>query len=174
MGAAKAVANVKGHRTKKEKELRTEEEKKSASGTVLSEFAEVKKNKIAHKEFKRLEKLFKAIEKNDALFSAVVNRYCLMRAEAAEFEFNINRLRKRLTELSEAFEGGLLPAEMYFQQADKIQRLLLSYDKQLMTKRKMLLDIEKENGMTVAAGVRMIPKTSGQKDENPLLKALEE
>jgi len=36
----------------------------------------------------------------------------------------------------------------------------------------MLLDIEKENLMTVASGLRSIPKTPTQAEENPLLKAL--
>ena len=42
---------------------------------------EVKKNKIANKEFKRINELLKKIEKNDAIYEAVINRYCLIYIE---------------------------------------------------------------------------------------------
>jgi hypothetical protein len=48
---------------------------------------------------------------------------------------------------------------------------MIALDKQIQTKRKMLLDIEKENIMTIAAALRSIPKKTDEK-ENPLLKAL--
>ena len=39
-----------------------------------------------------------------------------------------------------------------------MQRNLVSMDKQIQTKRKMLLDMEKENVMTIASALRSIPK----------------
>ena len=49
--------------------------------------------------------------------------------------------------------------------------MLLGYDSAIQSKRKMLLDIEKENIMTIAAALRSIPKKSGDK-KNALLEAL--
>ena len=49
---------------------------------------------------------------------------------------------------------------------------ILKYDAQIMTKRKMMFDIEKENSMTVAAGLRTLPKEPPKKEENPLVKIL--
>ena len=45
-------------------------------------------------------------------------------------------------------------------------------DKQIASKRKMLLDIEKENVMTIASALRSIPKKEDKASENPLLKVL--
>ena len=52
-----------------------------------------------------------------------------------------------------------------------MQKNLISLDKQVQTKRKMLLDIEKENIMTIASALRSVPKKT-EKKENPLLAAL--
>ena len=52
-----------------------------------------------------------------------------------------------------------------------MQKNLISLDKQVQTKRKMLLDIEKENIMTIASALRSVPKKVEKKD-NPLLAAL--
>ena len=52
-----------------------------------------------------------------------------------------------------------------------MQKNLISMDKQVQTKRKMLLDIEKENIMTIASALRSVPKKT-EKKENPLLAAL--
>ena len=47
---------------------------------------EVKNNKIAKKEFKRIYDLLANIEKNDALYENVINRYAMLYAECQEFE----------------------------------------------------------------------------------------
>ena len=49
---------------------------------------------------------------------------------------------------------------------------MLSIDKQVQAKRKMLLDIEKENVMTIASALRCIPKKEDKDADNPLLKVL--
>ena len=45
-------------------------------------------------------------------------------------------------------------------------------DKQIQSKRKMLLDIEKENVMTIASALRSIPKKEDKETDKPLLKVL--
>ena len=54
---------------------------------------------------------------------------------------------------------------------DGLAKQLISYDKQIQAKRKMLFDIEKENVMTIASALRSIPKTP-EKKNNALKEAL--
>jgi len=42
---------------------------------------------------------------------------------------------------------------------------MISIDKQIQVKRKMLFDIEKENVMTIAAALRSIPKKEEKKSD---------
>ena len=53
----------------------------------------------------------------------------------------------------------------------KITASINAIDKIIQQKRKMMLDIEKESVMTIAASLRSIPKTE-EKASNPLLEAL--
>ena len=57
--------------------------------------------------------------------------------------------------------------------AEKLHRQILSYDSAIMSKRKMMFDIEKENVMTVSSALRSIPKAPDEK-ENKLLAALQD
>ena len=52
-----------------------------------------------------------------------------------------------------------------------MQKNMIALDKQVQTKRKMLLDIEKENIMTIASSLRSVPKKTDKK-KNPLMEAL--
>jgi hypothetical protein len=49
---------------------------------------------------------------------------------------------------------------------------MIECDRQVQAKRKMLLDIEKENIMTIAAALRSIPKKT-DKPKSKLLEALQ-
>lgn len=50
---------------------------------------------------------------------------------------------------------------------------IISIDKQLQSKRKMLLDIEKENIMTIASALRSIPKkVDTESNKEKLLRAI--
>lgn len=157
----------KSHRTKKELKLREQGEKALSTGTALKARSEVKKNKIANKEFKRINELLKKIEKNDAIYEAVINRYCLIYAECIDFEDK----KSRLYELVEKLENQFEESKEYLEQEDlaketrrfaksisEIMGSIVDLDKQLQPKRKMLLDIEKENIMTIASALRVIPK----------------
>lgn len=157
----------KSHRTKKELKLREEGEKSLSTGIILKERKEVKKNKIAHKEFKRINELLSSIEKNDAIYEAVINRYCLIYAECVEFEDKKNKLYELVDKLEQQFEDsvGYLEKEDLAKETRKftisignVLSSIVDLDKQLQPKRKMLLDIEKENIMTIASALRVIPK----------------
>lgn len=169
-------AEGKSHRTKKELKQREQGEKALATGVTLKERPEVKDNPVAHKEFLRLNKLLKNIEKNDAIYEPIINRYCMLQAECADMEEKrekiyqqAQRLEQKLEKLGEDISFTDLRAVT--NDISSIYGTMIALDKQIQTKRKMLLDIEKENIMTIAAALRSIPKKVDEK-ENPLLKAL--
>ena len=59
----------------------------------------------------------------------------------------------------------------FTEQMYKMSATLIKYDREIEKKRAMLLAIEKESGMTLAAMLRTIPKEP-EKAANPLLEAL--
>lgn len=170
----------KSHRTKKELKQREQGENSLITGTALKEHSSVKNNAIAHKEFKRINVLLKNIEKNDAIYEPVINRYCLMQAECFELEERREYFFRLIEQLKSAFEeicddlGPEEKADRFLEFVKNITKLtsdMMSIDKMIQTKRKMLLDIEKENVMTIAAALRSIPKQE-EKSSNKLLEAL--
>lgn len=169
---SKTVNAVQGHRTKAELELRKAAEENMKTNIPLTERKETKSDKVAHKEFKRVKSLLGVIEKDDDLYSAIMNRYCLIQSECLQFDDKINTLKDRLNKLDDDYDNGKVEADFYYSKYDSLHKSILGYDRQIMSKRKMLFDIEKENLMTVASGLRSIPKTPQQTEENPLLKAL--
>ncbi len=170
----------KSHRTKKELKLREKGEASLATGVAIRERPETKNNPVAHKEFLRINKLLKNIEKNDSIYEPVINRYCIIQAECKEFEERREELYKLIHELKETFKEATLDVEPeektmllldFSREMAKLSNTMISLDKQLQTKRKMLLDIEKENIMTIASALRSIPKKE-EKATNKLLEAL--
>lgn len=164
----------KSHRTKEEMKEREASEQELLTGITLKEDNRVKKNKVAHNEYKRVRNLFKTIGKNDNIYGAVINRYCLIVSECRELEERrdmanemVDSVRKSFGEFLEA--SGMSAedkADKLLELADKMVKLsslYLAYDKQVMSKRKMLFDIEKENIMTVAGALRSIPKSPKKK-----------
>lgn len=172
----------KSHRTKAELKIREEGEKSLSTEMKLKERKEVKENKVAHKEFKRIEKLLKNIDKNDAIYEAVINRYCLLQAECSDLEERREEFYKLIFELKTEmktttdkmdYEEDIATYKLEYSKAiSKMMSSMLSIDKQIASKRKMLLDIEKENVMTIASALRSIPKKEDKESDNPLLKVL--
>ena len=168
----------KSHRTKAELSARKQGEEELMTSESLKERKEVKDNKFAHKEFLRIEKLLKNIGKNDAIYEAVINRYCMLQAECKEaeelratYESLIQEIRAAIPELSkEDTDKYLMELVEISKSLARIAAQIAACDKILGTKRKMLLDIEKENVMTVAAALRTIPKKEEKAD--PLLQIL--
>ena len=159
--------------TKPANVIRENAEKKLLTGEKLKERNEVKSNPVAHKEFLRIKKLLEKIEKNDDLYSSVINRYCQLYAECKDFEEKREAIYKQLLDLQENYQKMIDEEEMtikeYYNLELGMQKNLISLDKQVQTKRKMLL--EKENIMTIASALRSVPKKT-EKKENPLLAAL--
>lgn len=165
----------RSHRTKKEIAQRRNAEASLLTGVSLKEKKETKENPIAHKEFKRIRTLLKSIEKDDDLYGETINRYCVMVAECEEFKEKRERIYGQLCEFQKNMYDLVENGEMSWSEAYKIegdmQKNLVSLDRQIQSKRKMLLDMEKENIMTIASSLRSIPKKS-EKKKSPLMEAL--
>lgn len=169
----------KSHRTKAELSQRKQAEESLSSKEKIKKRTEVKENKIANKEFNRIMKLLSGIEKNDALYEPVINRYCMIQAECKEIE----ERREAFGKLIEAFRNQIdeIPKEDRKDFVDELVELssnmaklagqMNTCDKLLQQKRKMLFDIEKENIMTIASTLRSIPKKA-EKKTSPLKEAL--
>ena len=178
--AAVLEAEGKSHRTKAELETRKNAESGLLSKKKLQERREVKENKTAHAEFVRVSKLMKAIGKDDALYSSGINTYCMLYAEIGELHGQMSMLDRTAELLRESFER-LVDDPAQSPEPDEIisfekafTRLIsqrLSISSMIDKKRKMMLEIDKENVMTISAALRSIPKQP-EKKENPLLAAL--
>ena len=178
--AAVIEAEKKSHRTKAELEARKNAESGLLSKKKLQERKEVQDNKIAHAEFQRVSKLMRAIGKDDALYSSGINTYCLLYAEIGDLHDQEKALDRTAEALREKFEQIVDDPEYDIEPSEIIQfeksftRLIsqrLNISSMIDKKRKMMLDIDKENVMTISAALRSIPKQPETK-ENPLLKAL--
>ena len=171
----------KSHRTKAELKMREEGEKSLSTEIKMKERKEVRQNNVAHKEFKRIQKLLENIDKDDAIYETVINRYCLLQAECHDLEERreefyklIFELKEESTKIVEELEGSEDISTYKLEYAKAIAKMMssmLAIDKQITSKRKMLLDIEKENVMTIASALRSIPKKEN-KEDNPLLRVL--
>ena len=164
------VSEKKSHRTKQELEQRKKAEESLASGKRLRERDEVKNNPVAHSEFLRLNKLLKGIEKNDALYEPVINRYCILQAECRELEEKREQIYQTLCQMEEEKEAFVREDKIstYYKLITDMQKNMVNIDKQVQSKRIMLLNIEKENIMTIAAALRSIPKKVDKEEEDPL------
>jgi hypothetical protein len=168
----------RSHRTKAEIEQRKQGEEALASGTALKERSEVKLNGTAHNEFTRINKLLKKIQKNDALYEPIINRYCMILSECYDMSEKRDGIYETAIRLEQKFEE--LGAGASFNELRAVTNdiaciygTMLALDKQLDIKRKMLLDIEKENIMTIASALRSIPKKVDKpEEEDPMSKIL--
>lgn len=173
-------AENKSHRTKAELNQRKQEEKALSTGVAMKARTEVKNNPTAYKEFKRVNSLLKNIGKNDAIHELIINRYCIIVAECEDLEKKRENCYKMIERLDEYFEEEIdnAPSQeraklirSYMSEYNDALKSLLSCDTCIQSKRKMMLDIEKENIMTIAAALRSIPKKADD-SKNPLLEAL--
>lgn len=165
----------KSHRTKAELNQRKQGEKVLSSNMQLNERPEVYGNPLAHTEFLRITEVLGKIEKNDAIYEAVINRYCLMQAECTEFEQKREKFYQQMCDFEEKADDLIdqdkLKESEYYKIIAQMQKTIIDIDKQVQSKRKMLLDIEKENIMTIASALRSIPKKTESKT-NALIEAI--
>lgn len=162
------------HRTKAELSQRKQGEEALSSGTALKERSEVSDNKIAHKEFMRISKLLKNIQKNDALYESVINRYCMIQAECIDLEERREEFYSLLRNIRLTFNEITIDISIedkisimleVARELAKITTSMNNIDALIQTKRKMLLDIEKENILTISSALRSIPKKVEKPEE---------
>lgn len=172
-------AEKKSHRTKAEIAVREAGEAALLTGEKIRERQQTKENGIAHREFLRVKKLLESIGKNDAIYEPVINRYCLLQAECTGLEEKMTDMEecaKALRQIVEkwAAEGGLDENAVcrMMRYINKIYSTVNTCDAHLQQKRSMLLAIEKECAMTIAAALRTVPKKEAHQAEDPLLKLL--
>ncbi|MBD5395012.1 MAG: hypothetical protein HDR71_12285 [Lachnospiraceae bacterium] len=169
----------RSHRTKAELNMRKQAEEALSTKAEIKKRKEVRENPVANKEFNRVSKLLDKIDKNDALYEPVINRYCMIQAECKELEdrrdtFNelIQIIKEKISELSKEERQDYIDDLVTISNSlVKLAGQMNACDKLLQQKRKMLFDIEKENIMTIASALRSIPKKE-EKKINPLLEAL--
>lgn len=147
----------KSHRTKAELEQRKNAEKASLSGCKIKEKPEVHADPVAHKEFLRLKKLLEKIEKDDALYENIINRYCMLLAECKEIEERKKVFLEAMEEIKMRMGDAKSPDTLAANMTE-IAGHMNACDKILQQKRKQMFDIEKESIMTIASALRSIPK----------------
>lgn len=165
---SKPITLVQGHRTKAEIELRKEAEEALLTGTSFKEWKDTKNNPVAHKEFLRLRRLFKSIGKDDALYEGIINRYCLLLGECKDFENLRERMITEIDALDEMSKFGEIDIVDHLKERGKLQDRIMRIDKNIMDKRKMMFDIEKENIMTIQSSLRSIPKKPKNSPDSPM------
>jgi hypothetical protein len=170
----KPLSLVKGHRTKGEKEERAKAEAELLTGVSLKENDEVKNNFIAHKEFMRLKKLLRNIKMDDDLYSNMVNILCKLKAETNEYEEMKKSIPDEIKQLEMLKESNQIDILNYLDRKSDLQAKYMAIDKNIMAKRKMELDISKENIMTIQSALRSIPKKEQPKKESAMAKMLKQ
>lgn len=161
-------AEQRTHYTKAALDARERGEAALLTGVSMTEWPATRAHPVAHRHFLRVVKLMKAIGKNDAIHEAVINRYCMLLAECEAIETD----KQHIEVQQERIESQRLEGEITAESAAELDTQLigqkLALDRQLMAKRKMLLDIEKENVMTVAAALRSVPKQPAEQTADPM------
>mgnify|MGYP000202547654 CR=1 FL=1 len=109
--------------------------------------------------------LDEAKDQQGKLLAALVDVVEELADQTTANEEALKELNEQLDELTENTE--LEATDRYKYQA-QMQKNILAVDKQLQTKRRMMLDIEKECAMTISAAMRSIPKTTAE-PKNPLM-----
>ncbi|OJF16695.1 MAG: hypothetical protein A6D91_11210 [Bacillaceae bacterium G1] len=136
----------KSHRTKAELEFREKAEKSLYTGTTFKESPAVKADEVAHKEFKRLKKLYKNIQYVDGLDEQIINRYCLLISQEQALQKLVERMNEDV-ENCQSFEDRV---ELYKAISGTVARLTQI--------RNMLLKIEDRLFLNPTARVKAIPK----------------
>jgi len=174
------TSEARSHMTAKQKADRERAEKEVLAGGKILESPSVKRDPVAHKEFLRVCRILSKIDKNDASYETVINRYCELLAECIHLKEQRDYSWETFTEIRATFK--LLAADNTLEErievlTDLTKQLagltdaMNKIDKILDSKRQMLFAIEKENLFTIAGALRSIPKKV-EKEEDDLMKVL--
>lgn len=145
----------KSHLCKSEIERRRKAEKSLASGEAFHESPQVKTNKIAHREFIRLKRLYQDIPYIDALDEGIINRYCLEVANAHDLRALIESLSMSLQSATDSDERL------------SITDRLMSATRNLNRCSDMLLKLEDRLLLNPTARVKSVPMKQEPAKEEP-------
>lgn len=167
----KSSLTIVGNVKKDELKARRDAEKALITGIPIKMKFTAKENPDAAKEFKRITDLLSKIGKNDDLYGEIINLYCVLVSECKEIMKTKAQFEKTLEEFED--NASELEYSEKIKMKIKLQDQIISCDKQLMTKRKMILDISKENVMTVQSALRSIPKKPEEKKKSGMAAFME-
>ncbi len=178
---SKPVLTVQGHRTKDELAARRNAEAAMLTHIPMEIQFKKKEHKIAAKEFARIKKLLASVGKDDALYEQIINTHCLLVEECEQVRDVRNQFIASKEELQRDYKAGRtgnpekdgIKAAEYYRLLVKLSDNIVNCDKQLMAKRKLLLDIDKENVMTVQSALRSIPKKPEEKKKTGMAAFME-
>ena len=162
---AQIRAEGRSHRTRAELEQREKQENALLTGETMSEEPATAADPNAHQLFVDCRRLLRKIGKNDALYGTAINRYCQLYAECLDFQQKREVYHRRALDLETQYADEKKGLSFYQTLAD-LESKVIGLDRQVQAKRKMLLDIEKESCMTIAAALRAIPKQVPDETEN--------
>jgi len=126
----------------------------SFTGLRMKESPLVKSDPAAHAIWLRTVRKYRAIGKDDALFEAALNDYCLIRSELLQ----LTKHRGKLGELADSLED--------LREIQGVVRQIIEIDKQINAKRKSCRDIEDRYAMSVNATMRVVPPRSEKNTED--------
>lgn len=169
------VALTQKHLTIAERETREKAEAGLSTAQPMKKWESTRRNKFADKQFRRIVKALDEIGMNDTLNEAVINRYCVILGECDELEKRIPELRARIAETEAQWQETMAekmpePEDIvnFTKAISALERQANSLDVALGAKRAALLQIEKENTMTVLAKLRAVPKKAEETEEDGL------
>lgn len=164
----------RSHRTKAELESREKHEKAQLTGKPMKEPAEVKQSAAAHAMWKRVKSLLAQIGRDDALYEQSIGRYCMLHAELQSCAAAVERLEEMAVNARELHAAGELDGKGYLDTMRHVTEQISAQETLKMRKRKMMMDIERENVMTIASSLRSIPKAPEDPEtaEDPMSRML--
>jgi len=139
----------------------------------MRRFFKPAEHRTASAEFNRIKQLLGKIGKDDDLYSRSVNTHCILVEECEQIQDIRDQFIASKRELREAYRKGEcgdpedagIGASEYYRLLAKLSDNIINCDKQLMAKRKMILDIDRENILTAQSALRSIPKKPQKKEK---------
>ena len=151
--------------------MRQRAEEANLTGSRMREDPAVRADSAAHKEFVRVRKLLRLIDKDDDLYGAEINLYCMLKSEIDQAAAQRADLIETLSQIRELPRGGIEDEKTFMQMEIQISQQIARCDQIMQSRRKMRLDIENKNLMNIASSLRSVPKNV-EKKKNPLMEAL--
>ena len=163
----------KPHRSNKELQERAKNEKAAYTGITIKEHPEVKSSEVAHKEYLKIIKILNAVNKNDASFENIVNRYCEIVSEIDDLRNSKESIKKSLSVIESKINDGDENVSKLFSSQTNLTKTLMSIDGKIDNKRKILFDYEKQLGFTIDSASKIV-NTKTEEEVDPLLAALQD